>query len=92
MAGNNGPSRLPPGFPGEPGIRPPGTKETIPPDVQATHFAVPVNVFQAILRTLETLPWGQVNAIMAELQKSPPLALQPGMKPGAKIPVGLSGE
>jgi len=91
MAGNNGPSRLPPGFPGEPGIKPPGTRETAPPDPKATHFAVGVPLFQAIIRTLETLPWGQVNGLMAELQKCPALALDPAMRPGERVPMGNPG-
>lgn len=48
----------------------------------ATHFAVPVDVFQTTIKTLETLPYGQVSPLMAALSKCGALHISPDKQPG----------
>lgn len=42
---------------------------------QATHFAVPIPVFEAVRKVLGTLPFDQIAGIMNALADSKPLAL-----------------
>ena len=53
---------------------------------EATHFAVPLVVFQATLKVLETLPFSQVSPLMGALQQCQPLAVPGGAGPGAMVP------
>lgn len=62
-----------------------GLKSNQPP----THFAVPVKVFEAVVKTLSGLPYDQVSNIMQALQqcqvfsatpKEPPSEATPGLK------------
>jgi hypothetical protein len=52
-----------------------------------THFVVPIGIFQAVVKTLETLPYGQVSAIMQGLQSSVPYAAPPQPQQDAPSPV-----
>lgn len=58
---------------------------------ETTHFAVPLVVFQAVLKVLETMPYAQVSPVMGALQQCQPLAIPRDAKPGAKVP-GLDRE
>ena len=49
---------------------------------EATHFAVPLVVYGAVLKVLETLPFSQVNQIMMALQQCQPLSIPGGATPG----------
>ena len=49
---------------------------------EATHFAVPLVVFQATVKVLETLPFSQVSALMGALQNCQPISVPGGAKPG----------
>jgi len=40
---------------------------------QATHFAVPMQLFQAIAKTLEGMPYSQVSSIMLAMNQCRPI-------------------
>ena len=45
-----------------------------------THFAVPADIFEAVLRIFGSLPYSQVQAIMVRLQDCQPLVMQQSEK------------
>ena len=45
---------------------------------QATHLAVRIDVFQAVLQLLNTMPRGQVNAIVTAFEQSKPMTITEG--------------
>lgn len=49
---------------------------------QATHFAVPVPVFQAVTKVLGTMPYDQVSVIMQALSGCKPLSIPGQAQPG----------
>ena len=57
-----------------------------PAPPEATHFAVPLVLYGAVLKILETLPFNQVSQVMAALQQCQPLSVPRGAKPGATVP------
>ena len=52
---------------------------------QATHFAVPINVFQSAVKMLSALPFEQVSELMAALQQCRPLAMPQNARPGDMV-------
>lgn len=58
---------------------------------EATHFAVPLVVFRAVVKVLETMPYAQVSPVMLALQQCQPLSVPTGAKPGATAR-GLGGD
>lgn len=58
---------------------------------ETTHFAVPVVLFGAVVKTLETLPYAQVSTVMEALKQCQPLGIPGGAQPGATVP-GLGRE
>ena len=48
----------------------------------ATQVAVPLVVYGAVLKVLETLPYSTVSPIMGALQQCQPISVPVGSKPG----------
>jgi hypothetical protein len=63
----------------------------VPAPQDATHFAVPLVLFDAIRKTLGTMPWEQVSPLMNALAQCQPLSVPGGARPGATVP-GLARE
>ncbi len=62
----------------------------------ATHFAVPIPLFQAVTKVLGTMPYEQVSGIMLSLAQCQPLHMNKDVKPGDNVtplnPVPSEGE
>ena len=54
--------------------------------LQATHFAVPVKLFQAVAKVLGTMSYDQVSELMLALNQCRPLAISQDAKPGDNVP------
>jgi hypothetical protein len=73
-----------------------GDKKETPPPVggtppmgappEATHFAVPVPVFDAVVKTISDLPWSRVAPLMGALQNCQPISVPQGANPGDMAP------
>lgn len=48
----------------------------------ATHIAVPVQIFQQVVRLLGELPYHHVILVLQSLQSCPGMILQPNAQPG----------
>jgi len=49
--------------------------KTDQPQQPATHAALPLELYLAILKTISQLPWEKANPLMAGLQQAPQITL-----------------
>ena len=51
-----------------------------------THFAVPIPLFNAVVKTLGTMPYEQVSGLMLTLSQCQALHMKQDVKPGDNVP------